>query len=303
MSSGEDKLESAEQTTTTTTDAAAGAADTSQDKDLDDLLDSALEDFNKPITTSNCSKVSSKEKEDAAVATKDDLKWCNEFLGGDQSAFDEAIRSILTEDPDIAEGVKRFAEIANKAATGEVTDEEIGNLTKDFLSSAAPAGDNATATALSEDFTKMFENLRLNENEPVDENSFPQMTSLMQNVMQMLLSKDLLYPALKDISTKYPAWLEEHKATLPPEKFDKYSEQQRVIVNICTEFESEAAEDPTAVKQCRYQRILDLMQKMQDCGQPPADLIGEMGTVECDENGLPRLPGFGPDMNERCSLM
>ena len=27
---------------------------------------------------------------------------------------------------------------------------------------------------------------------------------------------------------------------------------------------------------CRFERILDLMQQMQECGQPPKDIVGDM---------------------------
>lgn len=47
----------------------------------------------------------------------------------------------------------------------------------------------------------------------------------MQGMMQSLLSKEVLYPPLKDLVDKYPAWLDEKRATLPPADLAKYEKQ------------------------------------------------------------------------------
>lgn len=44
---------------------------------------------------------------------------------------------------------------------------------------------------------------------------------------------------------------------------------------VCTEFEHEKDNDDTATKSSRFEKILSLMQKMQECGQPPKELAGE----------------------------
>lgn len=47
----------------------------------------------------------------------------------------------------------------------------------------------------------------------------------MQGMMQSLLSKDVLYPSLKDLVDRYPAWLDEKRATLPPADLARYEKQ------------------------------------------------------------------------------
>ena len=47
----------------------------------------------------------------------------------------------------------------------------------------------------------------------------------MQGMMQSLLSKEVLYPSLKDLVDRYPAWLNEKRATLPPVDLAKYEKQ------------------------------------------------------------------------------
>lgn len=47
----------------------------------------------------------------------------------------------------------------------------------------------------------------------------------MQGMMQSLLSKDVLYPPLKDLVDKYPDWLDEKKSSLASVDFERYTRQ------------------------------------------------------------------------------
>ncbi len=46
---------------------------------------------------------------------------------------------------------------------------------------------------------------------------------MMEHMMQTLLSKDLLYPAVKDLADRYPDWLAENRQKLAEEEFDRCS--------------------------------------------------------------------------------
>lgn len=54
----------------------------------------------------------------------------------------------------------------------------------------------------------------------------------MQGMMQSLLSKDVLYPSLKEIVDRYPSWLEEKKSTLPSESYERYSKQLELMQKV-----------------------------------------------------------------------
>ena len=45
---------------------------------------------------------------------------------------------------------------------------------------------------------------------------------------------------------------------------------------ICEEFESELPSDSAATKKLKFENITELMQEMQELGQPPRELVGEM---------------------------
>ena len=127
---------------------------------------------------------------------------------------------------------------------------------------------------------------------------------LMQTVMSSILSKDVLYPSLKDVAGRYPAWLEANGAALSPEERDRFTRQHRLMVEVCGVYEEEgdaAAADGVG----RQDRVFALMQQMQALGQPPKELVGdsELG-LTFDEEGNPRLPaGLGAASGAECAVM
>lgn len=54
----------------------------------------------------------------------------------------------------------------------------------------------------------------------------------MQGMMEQLLSKEILYPSLKELADKYPKWLEEHTATLSSSDLEKYTKQSELIQKV-----------------------------------------------------------------------
>lgn len=98
--------------------------------------------------------------------------------------------------------------------------------------------------------------------------SFTQdMESIVETMMQQLLSKDILHDPMKEIGERYPKWLEDHKASLTKEEYDRYFHQYELIKQLNEVYEN----DPG-----NFTKIVDLMQKMQECGQPPNDIVQEL---------------------------
>lgn len=56
--------------------------------------------------------------------------------------------------------------------------------------------------------------------------------SFVQGMMQQLLSKEMIYPSLKELSNEYPAWLEEHKSTLSPSDLQRYTKQLELMQKV-----------------------------------------------------------------------
>ena len=88
-------------------------------------------------------------------------------------------------------------------------------------------------------------------------------------MMQQLLSKEVLQDPMKEIGERYPKWLEDHKASLSKEEYDRYLHQYELIKDLNGVYESEPG---------NFNKIVELMQKMQECGQPPNDIVQELAS-------------------------
>ena len=113
---------------------------------------------------------------------------------------------------------------------------------------------------------------------------------MMENMMQSLLSFDVLYPPLKELCNKYPEWLAENRQSLSPMEYENYNKQFDVTLQLCQEFErhqslkvseSKISEDS---QQKHFEKVFELMQRMQSYGNPPADIVGEFGAIPSGPN-------------------
>ena len=71
---------------------------------------------------------------------------------------------------------------------------------------------------------------------------------------------------------------------------------------LCKEFESEVESESEEVKNQRFVRIMEIMQQIQACGTPPADLVG--GDESTGDGALPQM-NFDPNQAnaEQCNIM
>ncbi|KFB38038.1 AGAP008804-PA-like protein [Anopheles sinensis] len=273
------------------TDSADGAT---RDQELDDLLDSALEDFNKPKddakkqTNKSDGAGSSGEKGEQHDDPPTEQLWNEEFLDVQAKMFEQHMAALFgggekVDSEQIALGFQRIAEAAGMAirsdgaAAEETTpantlDPSISQSISDALKAMSEGRENLQTPFSPEDVANMFGNIDLNA--AGENNAF---LPFMQSMMQSLLSADVLLPSLRDLVEKYPKWLEEKGSTVPKEERERYEKQLEMMKEVCAELEKEKPDDSAEVKRDRFQLVLEKMQSMQDLGQPPADLVGELG--------------------------
>lgn len=152
-----------------------------------------------------------------------------------------------------------------------------------------------------EELAKIWANLGMNGGESGASNGvLPDIMPLVTNMMQNLLSKDILYPALKDLTDKYPAWLHQNSSKLSDEDLKRYEKQLQLMRQVCHEFEAESPDDSDATKKERFQQILTTMQAMQECGSPPKDLVGDVPEMGSPELDFSKIPGFNPSGFQCC---
>uniref|UniRef100_A0A1D1Z9Q3 Peroxisome biogenesis protein 19-1 n=1 Tax=Anthurium amnicola TaxID=1678845 RepID=A0A1D1Z9Q3_9ARAE len=134
-----------------------------------------------------------------------------------------------------------------------------------------------------EDFVRQFEEMAGSQD----------MQSMVETMMQQLLSKEVLHEPMKEIAERYPKWLEEHRHELNPEDNDRYHRQYEFILMLNEVFEN----DPD-----NFSKIMELMQKMQECGQPPNDIVQELAP-DLDLANLGQISPEMFDSTSNCCIM
>lgn len=287
---------------------------------LSELLDSALEDFGKARASQDAKIVEDPPDDDLPPLGSPflDQHMAQQAAG----EFQNMLRQLTEVQKVVLEQAKSKNESSESAAESKAPQglPPVGTIASAAagLAGGADFGDDtAMAEALlqnlqhladkaqkvteagSEDeFMNAMQDLHTN---TAYENDF---LPFMQGLMGSLLSKEMMYPSLKEMSDKYPGWLEENKASLSASDLEGYSKQLSLIKNSCEIYESEKNDDSEEVKGKRFQNLINLMQQMQLCGQPPEELVGSMppGWGLDQSTGLP-LVTDSQVAAETCSIM
>ena len=108
---------------------------------------------------------------------------------------------------------------------------------------------------------------------------------VVDGVMKQLLDKELMYEPMKEVCTRYPKWLAENKERLSNEEYQKYGTQYQYFQRIVRLYET----DPG-----NFDRLMELMQDIQEYGQPPVEIIKELAPeLQFDEEGMPMMDPMG----------
>lgn len=269
-----------------------------EEDELQKLLESALDDFEtskgdtvvvqqpvqEPQTTTTPTKKGKAKKKQTKKETSIPLpEGFPSFDPAMMGHVDEVFKNMLGSDPLLKEHWDKLAESCSRAAAA-TTDEDFEASLTDTLKSLSQNAeslikDNRAANLPQDDLSRMLQQLGVPEDgmpEGAGGGLIPDIMPMITQMMQNLLSKDILYPALKDLTSKYPKWLEDNKETLSEADLTRYSKQLDLMRTVCHEFEADSEDDSSEEKNSRFQRILSSMQAMQECGSPPKDLVGDV---------------------------
>lgn len=269
--------------------------------DLSKLLDSCLDDFNKPLSIPPPANVqpnqvsTSEAKSSSAESAKppESAAWGEEF-----KEFSEVMENFITDESELNE-IKKLMSSCLSQEGPPIDEESLAKSFADTIQELTQQAQNIPETS-PENLADLLSSLGMvgDGNNP-DVESLPEIMPLMQSVMQKLMSKDLLYPSIKEIVEKYPVWLNENKSTLKTEEYDKYRKQFEIMKEICDEFEKEISQSENAKKE-QFEKVLQLMQKVQSYGNPPKELVSSINPgIPMDGDGNLQLPG----MPEQCVIM
>ncbi|XP_062222540.1 peroxisome biogenesis protein 19-1-like [Phragmites australis] len=251
-------------------DSAAAGAD-----DLDQLLDSALDDFTSLDLSASAAPNSGGEASGSASASGSGAKGPVKGLGLGLPDPKAPRRRAAKQTPPPPRGA--YASEALEKLTRETREAVRG------LETATGGVAGLDDDAMMEEFVKQFEEFA----------GAQDMDSIVETMMQQLLSKEILHEPMKDIVEKYPKWLEDNKDKISKEECKRYNNQLELMVKLIEVYEN----DPENMT-----KIFDIMQNMQECGQPPSDLVQDI----IPDLDLSKLGQLSPEMLEsapNCCVM
>lgn len=115
-----------------------------------------------------------------------------------------------------------------------------------------------------------------------------ELNGLLDGMMSHLMSKDILYEPLKELSDKFPPYLEENKATLSELQYKQYTAQHASIAKMIAIFDDPSYSDSDSSQNAA---VVSLMTEMQSYGSPPVEIMGELPPgLDLGADGLPQLP-------------
>lgn len=238
--------------------------------ELDQLLDSALDDFqNLNLSSSAQRSGDGGEKNLESSSLPSDVQGLG--IGLPDLRSKKKGKQKVSKDSHVSEALDKLTEQTREAVKGL---ESIGS---------RPGAGDIENDAMMEDWAKQFEELA----------GTKDMESIVETMMQQLLSKEILHEPMKEIGERYPKWLEEHKSKLSKEDYERYSHQYEFIKDLIQVYETEPG---------NFNKIVELMQKMQECGQPPNDIVQELAP-DFDLSSLGQLSPEMLESQQNCSIM
>ncbi|KAH6758962.1 peroxin 19-1 [Perilla frutescens var. frutescens] len=220
--------------------------------DLDQLLDSALDDFQ----SFNLSTSAQRGVDNNGDKGENKQQGCSGNVQGlGMGLPDLKIKKKGKQKVPPPKQESHITEALDKLR--EQTREAVKGLESVSVTRPPTAGDGFGGDPMMEDWVKQFEELAGSQD----------MESIVETMMQQLLSKEILHEPMREIGERYPTWLEENKAKLTDEEYVRYSNQYKLIKDLNQVYEAEPE---------NFNKIVELMQKMQECGQPPNDIVQEL---------------------------
>ncbi|KAJ2660999.1 Peroxisome chaperone and import receptor [Coemansia sp. RSA 1199] len=280
------------------------------DAELDELLDSALEEFTapspKPKTEAKVEPKVEPKTEPAQTAQKpasdEPSGFEDEFVrqltqgmedmfknsGSGSDAGEREMRTMLDQllsqmgtQPNTDGPAPVTAQEAPKPQPDSANPPSFQDKIKATMDKLKESADHADAAGDTGELGMMEELMRQLDQTGDD----PQLDSLVDDVIGQLMSKDVLEQPLKDLDAAYPKYLDTNKTSLSADEYKRFSQQHEYIKEILELFaasEGDEVKDP---------RVVELMQKMQDCGQPPNELLKLLAPdMELDEKGEVKVP-------------
>nr|CCA17672.1 conserved hypothetical protein [Albugo laibachii Nc14] len=249
---------------------------TEDDIDLDDLLNDALNDFEDDIEIANAKKLSHTPDENYTPSQR----------GTDSPTVQNVLERAYQEINETHERNSKHTSVdeandgPSDAEPGLDVESKVAETLKNMAKAAEEAGglESTDVDQMGEEMMKeMLEGL----GEMGDKGNFQ---DLVDNMMQQLLNKEVMYDPIKQICDRYPEWLVEKKSTLSKEDYERFWFQYQLFQQVVDVYASEPE---------NYTKLSELMQEIQDCGHPPTEIVKELAPgLQFGADGMPELPNI-----------
>eukprot|EP00088_Acartia_fossae_P017791 TRINITY_DN20191_c0_g1_i1.p1 TRINITY_DN20191_c0_g1~~TRINITY_DN20191_c0_g1_i1.p1 ORF type:complete len:260 (+),score=81.69 TRINITY_DN20191_c0_g1_i1:82-861(+) len=254
-----------------------------KEDDIDKLLDSTLQDFDKKKAKKKKAKPATKPQ-----SPEEDLLTAFSKAGFAEKCSLQDLNDQLT---NLSLLEANGSQAASTSHQGGGSNDAVGMASlQDTLLKLTQDTQKLNEMPTDEDMERMFQGMSSDN----IEKDLGSLLPMMEGMMQSLLSKELLYPAIKDMNAQFPAWLEENKTKISQPEYENFESQYDITQKICAHFEKDDIGGTDEGKKENFQKILTLMEEMQKLGHPPKDLVGDAG--------LPAFPGGAGGSPDQCSI-
>lgn len=267
--------------TSASTSAAAGPS--LDDKSLEDLLGD--EDFAKQLQAGMADLLGEFEKNPEMQKEFDNM--FKSISIGEVDGIDSSPAAATT-------GAATAGSSTGASASATAGEASFQDTIRRTMERMQASGDQATAAAAessTEDLlAEMMKQLGQGGSPGLGEGSEEDFSKMLMGMMEQLTNKEILHEPMKELHDKFPEWLEKNKATTSAEDLKRYEEQQVLVREIVGKFDEPSYSDSNAADR---EYIVNRMQKMQDLGSPPPDLVGDMPSAQ-DAFGAPDMESCNP---------
>jgi peroxin-19 len=159
------------------------------------------------------------------------------------------------------------------AAGTNTTFEDTIRRTMERMSTSDATATNAASQSANSEEDMLAQLLKAMETEAgAGDGEDGDLSKMFLGMMEQLTNKDMLYEPMKELDDKFPEWLtkKEKEGKLPAVDMKRFRNQSGIVREIVSKFEERSYSDDDP--QCR-EFIWERMQRMQNEGSPPEDLI------------------------------
>lgn len=252
------------------------------DDDLDDLLDEFDEQVLSKPPGEDAESSSTNTKRPSAAPLNDEIKHNIEDL----------IKDLNIEDPEaktqFEELVKQFEQTHADEARKALDPQNFDSVMKQTMERLKRSGEtideqlkNDPASANPED---MLTQLLAGLGDGAGDGDFD-MTKLLTDMLEELLSKEVLYEPIKDLNLKFPDFLKEKEGVISADQHAQYTKQYEITNEILAVFDAPGFDNENMQHR---DKVNTLVESLQELGNPPPELVG-------DDVGIPGFGGAGAD--------